>query len=91
MSPRSTIKGPYFATYIVDLAQRYSLAKPYKTNARASGILSILIGRKLSVHSGNKYREIQLTQKILKYKLGELVPTRKRFEYKRKLKKRNKK
>jgi len=53
-----------------------------KTQARAASILPSFVGLKFSVHNGKTYQEVYITEEMVGRKLGEFVPTRKRFTYK---------
>ncbi|KAL0260900.1 mitochondrial ribosomal small subunit component [Diplodia seriata] len=55
---------------------------PIKTQARSAVILPNFVGLKFMVHNGRNYNEIQITEDMVGYKLGEFAPTRKRFSYK---------
>ncbi|KAL2221862.1 putative ribosomal protein S19 [Thermoascus aurantiacus ATCC 26904] len=80
---RSVWKGPN----IVPLPLPKQLPPPpgtpaIKTQARAATILPNFIGLKFAVHNGKMYEEILITEEMVGHKLGEYVPTRKRFTYK---------
>lgn len=50
-------------------------------------ITSQVTGLVCNVHSGKKFIKLSLTDEMVGYKLGEFVPTRERFEFKKKKKK----
>ena len=53
-----------------------------RTRARSATILPNFVGLKFAVHNGKIYQEIFITEEMVGNKLGEYVPTRKRFTYK---------
>lgn len=53
-----------------------------RTQKRAATITPQLVGYKFSVHNGKIYSEVYVTEEMVGRKLGEFVPTRKRFTYK---------
>ncbi|KAL2862374.1 mitochondrial 37S ribosomal protein uS19m [Aspergillus lucknowensis] len=55
---------------------------PIKTQKRAATILPNFVGLRFSVHNGKTYQDIVITEEMVGRKLGEYVPTRKRFTYK---------
>jgi ribosomal protein S19 len=40
------------------------------------------VGYRFAVHSGKHYQELLISEEMVGRKLGEFVPTRKRFTYK---------
>ncbi|KAJ0425581.1 hypothetical protein BJX65DRAFT_203775 [Aspergillus insuetus] len=55
---------------------------PIRTQKRAATILPNFVGLRFSVHNGKTYQDILITEEMVGNKLGEYVPTRKRFTYK---------
>ncbi|KIV93847.1 37S ribosomal protein S19, mitochondrial [Exophiala mesophila] len=53
-----------------------------RTQARAASIMPFMVGLKFSVHNGKTYSDVYVTEDMVGRKLGEFVPTRKRFTYK---------
>ncbi len=53
-----------------------------RTQKRAATILPSFVGLRFAVHSGKIYQEVFITEEMVGRKLGEFVPTRKRFTYK---------
>ncbi|KAK5560811.1 mitochondrial ribosomal small subunit component [Exophiala xenobiotica] len=53
-----------------------------KTQARAASILPAFVGLRFAIHNGKHYQEVYITEEMVGRKLGEFVPTRKRFTYK---------
>lgn len=76
---RSAWKGPH----IVPLPIREAISKgtPIRTNARAATILPQFVGLKFQVHNGKEYVAFEVVEDMVGRKLGEFVPTRKRFSY----------
>lgn len=54
---------------------------------RAYEITSQVVGSTCNVHSGKKLVKVSLTDEMIGHKVGEFVPTRERFEFKKKKKK----
>lgn len=50
-------------------------------------ITSQVVGLVCNVHSGKKLIKLNLIDEMIGYKIGEFVPTRERFEFKKKKKK----
>ncbi len=50
-------------------------------------ITSQVVGSVCNVHSGKKFIKLNLTDEMIGHKVGEFVPTRERFEFKKKKKK----
>ncbi|KAJ9204298.1 hypothetical protein DTO166G4_2384 [Paecilomyces variotii] len=80
---RSVWKGPN----IVPLALPREIPPPpntpaIKTQARAATILPNFVGLRFAVHNGKNYIDVIITEEMVGRKLGEFVPTRKRFTYK---------
>jgi len=76
---RSKWKGPFIKK--VDVTAKLPLL------ARDYEITSYVTGLTCSVHSGKKLVSLTLTDDMIGHKIGEFVPTRARFEFKKKNKK----
>lgn len=50
-------------------------------------ITSNLVGLTCTVHSGKKFVKISITDEMISHKAGEFSPTREKFEFKKKKKK----
>jgi len=50
-------------------------------------ITSKIVGLTCNVHSGKKFIKLNLNDEMIGHKVGEFVPTRERFEFKKKKKK----
>jgi len=79
---RSVWKGPNLV--FQDLPQVIQGKTPptIKTQARSATILPNFVGLKFAVHNGKIYQDVYITEEMVGRKLGEFVPTRKRFTYK---------
>ncbi|PKX97429.1 mitochondrial 37S ribosomal protein uS19m [Aspergillus novofumigatus IBT 16806] len=55
---------------------------PIKTQKRGATILPNFVGLRFAVHNGKTYQDVLITEDMVGRKLGEYVPTRKRFTYK---------
>jgi len=76
---RSKWKGPF--TKKIDVTTKLPLL------ARDYEITSYVIGLTCNVHSGKKLVALTLTDDMIGHKIGEFVPTRAKFEFKKKKKK----
>lgn len=76
---RSKWKGPF--TKKIDVTVKLPLL------ARDYEITSYVIGLTCNVHSGKKLTPLTLTDDMIGHKIGEFVPTRVKFEFKKKKKK----
>lgn len=50
-------------------------------------ITSQIVGLTCNVHSGKKFVKLSLNDEMIGHKVGEFVPTREKFEFKKKKKK----
>ncbi len=76
---RSLKKGPYIDQKLLEkvLKQRESNNKtPIKTWARVCQIPPDFVGSRFSVHTGNKFVEVYVTESMVGHRLGEFAPTR---------------
>ncbi len=75
---RSLKKGPYVdAKLLKKVGARKSSAGAIKTWARASQISPEFVGYTFSVHTGNKFEDIFVTEDMVGHRLGEFAPTTK--------------
>lgn len=77
---RSKWKGPYFKSN--DLKNNKILE--FKRNFE---IIPIFVGKSVKIHTGKKFVKITLTEDMVGHKIGEFSPTRSKFEFKKKKKK----
>jgi len=75
---RSSKKGPYvYERLLAKIAKMATGAKsPIKTWARSSQIPAEFVGYTFSVHNGNKFIEVYITEAMVGHRLGEFAPTR---------------
>jgi ribosomal protein S19 len=76
---RSKSKGPFIKK--IDVTAKLPLL------ARDYEITSYVTGLTCNVHSGKTLVPLTLTDNMIGHKIGEFVPTRARFEFKKKKKK----
>ena len=77
--PRSIKKGPYVAHHLqkkVDAANESGEKVTIKTWSRRSTITPDFVGLTFSVHNGNKFIPVYVTENMVGHKLGEFSPTR---------------
>ena len=76
---RAKWKGPF--TKKIDTIAKFPLL------ARNYEVTSHVIGLTCNVYSGKKYVSLTLTDNMIGHKIGEFIPTRVKFEFKKKKKK----
>lgn len=76
---RSKWKGPLIKASSIK-TKLPILPRNYEVTARVIGLIC-------NVYSGKKFVKLNLTDEMIGYKVGEFVPTRERFEFKKKKKK----
>lgn len=76
---RSKWKGPFIKQ--IDVNDKLPLLP------RNYEITTHLIGLTCNVHSGKKWVPLTLTDEMIGHKIGEFIPTRAKFEFKKKKKK----
>jgi len=76
---RSVKKGPFVDGYLVkkvDDSNKTGQKKVIKTWSRRSVILPEFVGQTFSVHNGNKFLPVYVTENMVGHRLGEFAPTR---------------
>ena len=76
---RSIKKGAYIAHHLqkkVNAANEAGEKQAIKTWSRSSTISPEFVGITLSVHNGNKFIPVYVTENMVGHKLGEFAPTR---------------
>lgn len=76
---RSKWKGPF--TKKIDVNTKLPLLP------RNYEVTSHVIGLTCNVHTGKKFTILTLTDEMIGHKMGEFIPTRVKFEFKKKKKK----
>ncbi len=77
--PRSIWKGPFVDGYLmkkVDKMKESGKSDLIKTWSRRSTIIPDFLGVTFSVHNGNKFIPVYVTEDMVGRKLGEFAPTR---------------
>ena len=77
--PRSIKKGAYIAHHLqkkVNAVHAAGDKKVIKTWSRRSTISPDFVGLTFSVHTGNKFIPVYVTENMVGHKLGEFAPTR---------------
>ncbi|KAK9450060.1 mitochondrial 37S ribosomal protein uS19m [Limtongia smithiae] len=77
---RAAWKGPYVVPLPITQAKQSNT--PIQTTARSCTILPSFVGLTFQVHNGLEFFSFKVTEEMVGYKLGEFVPTRKRFSFK---------
>lgn len=76
---RSSKKGPYIDANLqkkVAKMQALGNKSPIKTWARNSQIPPEFVGYTFSVHTGNKFADVFISEAMVGHRLGEFAPTR---------------
>jgi small subunit ribosomal protein S19 len=76
---RSNKKGPFIEPKLLEkIKKMQSVGKksPIKTWARSSQIPPEFVGYTFSVHTGNKFVDVFITEAMVGHRLGEFAPTR---------------
>lgn len=76
---RSKWKGPF--------VKKLDFNKKLPLIARNYEVTSKIVGLTCSVHSGKTFIKLNITDEMIGHKVGEFVPTRERFVFKKKKKK----
>lgn len=76
---RSKWKGPF--TKKIDITTKLPLLP------RNYDVTSHVIGLTCNVHTGKRFVTLTLTDEMIGHKIGEFIPTKVRFEFKKKKKK----
>jgi small subunit ribosomal protein S19 len=82
---RSNWKGPFINKSFLQkgLRSKGNVKSKIKTWSRQSTILPFLIGAQISVHTGKSFIKVKILEEMLGHKLGEFVPTRTKFSFKK--------
>jgi len=76
---RSIKKGPYIYYKLQKKVEKMAASakrQPIKTWSRASVISPDFVGLTITVHNGNKFIPVYVTENMVGHKLGEFAPTR---------------
>jgi small subunit ribosomal protein S19 len=86
---RSNWKVPFIQKSLLEKSLKLKNNKKLKlkTWSRNSSIVNSLIGTQVEVHNGKNFIKLKILEGMLGHKLGEFVPTRSKFFYKKTKKK----
>jgi small subunit ribosomal protein S19 len=76
---RSLKKGPYVDPRLLEKMEKMKKKgekKPIKTWSRRCTIIPDFVGHTFSIHNGNKFISVYITESMVGHKLGEFSPTR---------------
>jgi len=79
---RAKWKGPFVNDNLLKEVKNHK----FETLTRSSLIVPKFVGLSLRVYNGKTFIIIKIIKEMVGHKLGEFVPTRKQFFYKKKLK-----
>jgi len=80
---RSIWKGPFIEKSILTEVLKSKNTLKIKTWSRKSTILPCFIGNQFNIHAGKQFVSLKITEEMLGHKLGEFVPTRVKFLFKK--------
>lgn len=86
---RAKWKGPYIDSNIIK-NMKLLKKKSSPTISRNSAIIPNFIGLKFNVYNGKSFIEISVSKEMVGHKFGEFSPTRGKFSFKKKKKKKSK-
>ena len=82
---RSSWKNPFSQSQIFkSIYLNRNSEKPIKVWTRSSVIFPLFVGKILSIYNGKKFVNVQISQEMIGFKLGEFVPTRRKITHKKK-------
>jgi small subunit ribosomal protein S19 len=84
---RSKWKGPFVYTKLFKDVHNKKSKKNIKTLSRQSEITPRFIGLIFEVYNGKSFSKIEITEDMVGFRLGEFSPTRRKFSFKKKNKK----
>jgi len=88
---RSSWKFPYVESSLLKKISSTRIKKgnsfSVKTWSRSSTICSDFVNLRFRVHNGKEFVPIVISADMIGHKLGEFIPTRARYEFKKKKKK----
>nr|YP_010233627.1 ribosomal protein S19 [Pleurosigma inscriptura]QSZ78244.1 ribosomal protein S19 [Pleurosigma inscriptura] len=87
---RAKWKGPYIDPNLTKHIKFLQKKKSLPIISRNSTIIPKFIGLKFNVHTGKNFLEISVSKEMVGHKFGEFSPTRGRFSFKKKKKKKSK-
>ena len=87
---RAKWKGPYIDPNLTKHIKLVSKKKSLPIISRNSTIIPKFIGLKFNVHTGKSFLEISVSKEMVGHKFGEFSPTRGKFSFKKKKKKKSK-
>ncbi len=76
---RSAKKGPYIDAKLLKRIQEMNERnekRVIRTYARRSTIPPEFVGHTISIHCGNRFLPVYITERMVGHKLGEFAPTR---------------
>jgi|688.fasta_scaffold23551_6 small subunit ribosomal protein S19 len=82
---RSSWKNPFSKSQIFkSIYLNSNSEKPIKIWSRSSVIFPLFVGKIFSIYNGKKFVNVQISEEMIGFKLGELVSTRKKTIHKKK-------
>ena len=87
---RTKLKAPYIDPNLTKNIKLLNKKKFLPTISRNSTIIPKFIGLKFNVHTGKSFLEISVSKEMVGHKFGEFSPTRGKFSFKKKKKKKSK-
>jgi len=82
---RSSWKLPFSQSQIFkSIYLNQNSEKPIKVWTRSSVIFPLFVGKILSIYNGKKFVNVQISEEMVGFKLGEFVTTRRKTIHKKK-------
>lgn len=78
---RSKWKGPFIKQELFNQIAKLETNKNnyfIKTFSKESDIMPFLVGLRLQVYNGKKFKNLKITNEMVGYKIGEFINTRKK-------------
>ena len=83
---RSNWKGPFIEKSLLKKDLKTNTSFKINTLSRKSTVLPFLIGAQINIHNGKSFVNLKISEEMLGHKLGEFIPTRSKFFFKKKKK-----
>ena len=86
---RSKWKGPFVNSKLIKeaLVIKKKFQNNIKTVYRHSEVIPRFVGMSFSVYNGKKFSKVNVIEEMVGFKFGEFSPTRKKFGFKKKKRK----
>jgi ribosomal protein S19 len=76
---RSKYKGPFFKLHIKQIPKKW-----FQINNKNFTIMPEYVDKIINIYNGKNYKMLKITEKMVGFKFGEFILTRKKHIYKKK-------